>query len=351
MAEPLGFCIVGCGMIARFHVRALQEIPHARIAALVSRSGDNAQKLIHETGLPPVPIFRTVDDAVQAPGVDAVIITTPSGAHREPALIAAQAGKHVVVEKPLEITGPRCQEIIDACARANVQLCTIFPSRFADSSRVLKAAVDAGKFGRLTLGETTCKWWRSQAYYDEGGWKGTQALDGGGALMNQAIHSVDLLLWMMGEATHVSGFTATLAHERIEVEDTAVACIRFRSGALGVIQAATSIHPGYPKTIAVHGDRGSAVIEQEDVIRWDFTPETDDDVKIKQRFAARVGASGGAADPKAISHEGHRRQLADFIEAVRTHRPPQVDGREGKRAVDLICAIYESARTGRTITL
>jgi predicted dehydrogenase len=351
MAEPLGFAIVGCGMIARFHVRALQEIPAARVAALVSRSGDNAQKLIQETGLPAVPIFRTIDEAVRAPGVDAVIITTPSGAHREPALVAAQAGKHVVVEKPLEITGPRCQEIIDACAQAKVQLCTIFPSRFADSSMVLKAAVDAGKFGRLTLGETTCKWWRSQAYYDEGGWKGTQALDGGGALMNQAIHSVDLLLWMMGEATHVSGFTATLAHERIEVEDTAVACIRFKNGALGVIQATTSVHPGYPKTIAVHGDRGSAVIEQEDVIRWDFTPETEEDVKIKQRFASRVGASGGAADPKAISHEGHRRQLADFIEAVRTNRPPQVDGREGKRAVDLICAIYESAKTGRTIAL
>lgn len=351
MPEPLGFAIVGCGMIARFHIRALQEIPSARVAALVSRTKESADKLIDEIKLPPCPVFNSVEEAVKAPGVDAVIITTPSGVHRDPALIAAKAGKHVVVEKPLEITGPRCQEIIDACNHAKVQLCTIFPSRFADSSVVLKSAVDAGKFGRLTLGETTCKWWRTQQYYDEGGWKGTQALDGGGALMNQAIHSVDLLLWMMGDATHVSGFTATLAHERIEVEDTAVAVIRFKNGALGVIQATTSVHPGYPKTIAVHGDKGSAVIEQEDVLRWDFTPSTADDAKVKERFAAKVGVSGGAADPKAISHEGHRRQLADFVDAVRGNRAPKVDGREGRKAVDLICAIYESNRTGRTVAL
>src|SRR5439155_4968969 len=143
------------------------------------------------------------------------------------------------VEKPLEITEARCDRIIEACDKHRVQLCTIFPSRFGDANNALKAAVDAGRFGRLTLGETACKWWRTQAYYDDGGWKGTQALDGGGALMNQAIHNVDLLLWMMGDAAAVSGLTATLAHERIEVEDTAVAAIRFRSGALGVLMATT----------------------------------------------------------------------------------------------------------------
>jgi UDP-N-acetyl-2-amino-2-deoxyglucuronate dehydrogenase len=351
MTDSIGFAIVGCGMIARFHVQALQAIPGARIAALVSRTAASANKLIAEMGLPSCPVVSTVDEAVSLPGVDAVIITTPSGAHREPAMVAAAAGKHVVVEKPLEITPGRCDDIIRACKAGGVKLCTIFPSRFADSSQALKQAVDSGRFGRLTLGETTCKWWRSQAYYDEGGWKGTQALDGGGALMNQAIHSVDLLLWMMGDAVSVTGFTAMLAHERIEVEDTAAAVIRFRSGALGVIQATTSVHPGYPKTIAVHGDRGSAVIEQEDVLRWDFIPPTADDDAIKARFAAKVGASGGAADPKAISFEGHRRQLADFVDAIQCDRAPAVDGNEGRKAVELICAIYESNRTGRTVAI
>lgn len=351
MPDPLGFALVGCGMIARFHARAIAEIPAARVAALVSRTPANAHQLLQETGTPPCPVFTSVEEAVRATGVDAVVITTPSGAHLEPALIAAAAGKHVVVEKPLEITGPRCQQLIDACGRAGVKLCTIFPSRFGDANRALKAAVDGGRFGRLTLGETACKWWRSQAYYDDGGWKGTQALDGGGALMNQAIHNVDLLLWLMGPATHVTGFTATLAHERIEVEDTAVAVVRFAGGALGTIRATTSVHPGYPKTIAIHGDRGSAEVEQDDVVRWDFTPETAADRAVKERFAAKTAASGGAADPKAISHEGHRRQLADFVAAVREDRPPAVDGREGKRAVDLICAIYESTRTGRVVEL
>ena len=351
MPDPLGFALVGCGMIARFHAKALAEIPGARVAALVSRTPANAHKLLVETGTPACPVFATVGEAVAAPGVDVVVVTTPSGAHLEPALVAAAAGKHVVVEKPLEITGERCERIIAACDRHGVKLCTIFPSRFADANVALKAAVDGGKFGRLTFGQAATTWWRSQAYYDDGGWKGTLALDGGGALMNQAIHNVDLLLWMMGPATHVTGLTATLAHERIEVEDTAAAVVRFKSGALGVLTATTSAYPGYPKRIAIHGDKGSAVIEQEDVLTWDFDPPTLDDAEVRERFAAKVGASGGAADPKAIGHEGHRRQLADFVDAIRANRPPKVDGREGKRAVDLICAIYESHRTGRVVEL
>jgi UDP-N-acetyl-2-amino-2-deoxyglucuronate dehydrogenase len=349
--NDLGVCIVGCGMISRFHVRALADIPGVRVAALVGRDLAAPRRLADEMKLTGVGFYTDAAEAVKQPDVDIVVICTPSGAHLDPALTAANAGKHVVVEKPLEITPQRCDQIIDACDRNNVKLCTIFPSRFADSNRTLKAAVEAGRFGRLTLGETTCKWWRRQEYYDQGGWKGTQALDGGGALMNQAIHNVDLLLWLMGPATQVCGFTATLAHERIEVEDTAVACLRFANGALGVIQATTSVHPGYPKTIAIHGDRGSAVIEQEDVLRWDFNPPTPEDERVKERFAQKVGASGGASDPAAISHEGHRRQLSDFVAAIRENRPPKVNGREGRKAVAAICAIYESARTGRIIRL
>src|SRR5262245_8697239 len=327
-----GVAIVGCGMIARFHARALAEIPGAAIVAVADSDVPRAHKLAGELGLGADRVYAELPPLLARRDVDIVIVATPSGVHMEPAVAAANAGKHVVVEKPLEITLERCDRIIEACDRNRVQLCTIFPSRFADANRALKDAVDAGRFGRLTLGETTCKWWRSQAYYDQGGWRGTKALDGGGALMNQAIHNVDLLLWMMGPATHVSGSIATLAHERIEVEDTAVACLRFKNGALGVIEATTSVHPGYPKTIAIHGDRGSAVIEQEDVLRWDFTPESDADRGIKERFAQKVSASGGASDPSAISHVYHARQLTDFVQAVASGRPPLVDGREGCRA-------------------
>ena len=211
MNDSIGFILVGCGMIARFHAKAISEIPGAHIAALVSRTAASAEAFLGEMRIRRVPIFTSLDLALRSPGVDAVIITTPSGAHAEPALIAAAAGKHVVVEKPLEITGERCERIISACEKAGVKLCTIFPSRFGDANLALKSAVDSGKFGKLTLAETTCKWWRSQAYYDDGGWKGTLALDGGGALMNQAIHSVDLLLWYMGQPTEVTAHTTMLA--------------------------------------------------------------------------------------------------------------------------------------------
>lgn len=346
-----GFAIVGCGLIARFHARALADVPGAKLVTLVSRSAGNARKLADELGLKDVTLATDLQSVLTDSRVQVVIVATPSGAHLETAVAAAGAGKHVVVEKPLEITTDRCDRIISACDKNKVKLCTIFPSRFGDANIELKKAVDAGRFGRMTLGETTCKWWRPQSYYDEGGWKGTKALDGGGALMNQAIHNVDLLLWMMGPVTHVSGFTAMLAHERIEVEDTAVACLRFASGALGVIQATTSVHPGLPKTIAVHGDRGTVVIEQDDLLRWDFQPSQPADDEIKKRFAQKTGASGGSSNPAAISHVGHARQLADFVRAIETGGKPLVDGREGRRAVAVIEAIYQSAATGQTVKL
>lgn len=345
-----GFGIVGCGMIAGFHIRALAEVPGARVVALMDQVPGAADRLSTSSGLG-CATFTDLRPMLERKDVEVVIVSTPSGAHMESAVAAANAGKHVVVEKPLEITVERCDRIIQACEQNGVKLCTIFPSRFADSNRVLKAAVEAGRFGRLTLGETTCKWWRSQEYYDKGGWRGTWALDGGGALMNQAIHNVDLLLWMMGPAQQVTALTATLAHERIEVEDTAVACIRFQNGALGVIEATTSVHPGLPKTIAIHGTCGSAVIEQEDVLRWDFLPENDEDRAIRQRFAQRIGASGGASDPSAISHVYHARQLTDFVDALQTGKSPQVDGREGRRAVELIRAVYRSSQLGQPVNL
>lgn len=345
-----GFAIVGAGMIAGFHLKALSEIPGARVVSVIDSVPAALERFKDKHRLT-CDVYTSLEPALARKDVDIVIVSTPSGAHMESAVAAANAGKHVVVEKPLEITLERCDRIINACDKNKVKLCTIFPSRFAESNRTLKAAVDAGRFGRLTLGETTCKWWRAQSYYDQGGWRGTKALDGGGALMNQAIHNVDLLLWMMGPAKQVTGFIDMLAHERIEVEDTAVACLRFANGALGVIEATTSVYPGYPKTIAVHGDKGSALIEQDDVLRWEFNPELPEDKTVKERFAQKVGASGGSSDPSAISHVGHTRQLADFVEAIHTGRPPLVDGREGRRAVEVILAVYESAASNRPVSL
>ncbi|MES2791132.1 MAG: Gfo/Idh/MocA family oxidoreductase [Planctomycetota bacterium] len=345
----VGFGIVGCGMIASFHARAIQELPGSKVVAVHTSNPANAEKIAELVG--GCAIYTDYAEFLKHPGLHIVNICTPSGAHLDPAIAAAAAGKHVVVEKPLEITLERCDQIIAACAQAGVQLCTIFPSRFSPANMALKHAIDSGKFGRLTLGDTYVKWWRTQEYYDNGGWRGTWKLDGGGAYMNQAIHNVDLLQWLMGDVAEVSGFTGTLAHERIEVEDTGVAVLRFKNGALGVMEASTSAWPGLLKKTEIHGTKGSAIVEQDDVLLWKFDPETPDDQLTRERFAQKVGGSGGAADPKAISFQGHFKQLEDFVDAIQNGRKPFVDGAEGRKSVEIILAIYESAQTGRRITL
>lgn len=350
--RPHGFGIIGCGMIAEYHTRAINEIDGARVVAAFSRSEKNGAKIADlAKSKGECTIYDDLDAMLKRPDLDVVCICTPSGAHLEPALAAAKAGKHVVVEKPLEITLPRCDAIIGACDGAGVRLCTIFPSRFTEANRQLKAAIDAGRFGRLTLGDTHVKWWRTQQYYDSGGWRGTWDLDGGGALMNQAIHNVDLLTWLMGDVASVQAITATLAHERIEVEDTAVAALRFANGALGVIQAATSAFPGLLKRTEIHGDKGSARVEQDDVTLWTFAEAAPEDAAITAKIAGASGFSAGASDPRGINHAGHRDQLADFLRAIDSGGQPMVDGKEGRRSVEIIRAIYRSAELTEAVEL
>jgi predicted dehydrogenase len=345
-----GFGIIGCGMIAEFHTKAINEIEGARVVAAFSRSEKNGAKIV---GMAKggCQVYDDLDAMLAHPGLDVVCICTPSGAHLDPAVRAAEAGKHVVVEKPLEITLPRCDAIIRACDEAGVRLCTIFPSRFSEANLALKGAIDAGRFGRLTLGDTYIKWWRTQEYYDSGGWRGTWELDGGGALMNQAIHNVDLLQWLMGDVETVQALTATLAHERIEVEDTAVAALRFKNGALGVIEAATSAYPGLLKRTEIHGDRGSARVEQDDITLWEFQIKAPSDAKVHAEMARQGGFKAGASDPRGITHQGHRDQLADFLQTLDEARAPAVDGREGRKSVEIIRAIYESSRSGVAVRL
>jgi UDP-N-acetyl-2-amino-2-deoxyglucuronate dehydrogenase len=344
----LGFAIIGTGMISRFHARALADVRGATLVACYNRTAKKAQLFAKEHHCT---AYASVDELLRDQRVDAVTIATSSGTHMEPAVAAARAGKHVLVEKPLEVTLKRCDAIIRACAKHGVKLATIFPSRFHDSALKLKQAVDTGRFGRLTLCDAYVKWFRSQAYYDSAPWRGTWGLDGGGALMNQAIHSVDLLNWLVGPVAEVQAYTTTLAHQRIEVEDVATASLRFKNGALGVIEASTAVYPGYLKRIELHGTEGSAVLEEEDLKTWDFAKKARGDAAILQAMQSSRSTGGGAADPAAIGHQAHAKQFRDFVRAIQTDGTPAVGDCEGRHAVEIILAIYESAAKGKAAKL
>ena len=335
-------------MIANFHAKAIADVKGAKLVACQSQHAKDSEKFAATHG---GTAYTELKEMLADPAVDVVTICTPSGAHMEPAVAAAKAGKHVVVEKPLEITLKRCDAIINACAENDVLCSPVFPARFHDSSQLLKGAIDAGRFGTLTMGDSYVKWFRTQAYYDSGQWRGTWALDGGGALMNQAIHSVDLLTWFMGPVVEISAQTATLAHKRIEVEDVATASLKFANGALGVIEASTAAFPGMLKKIEIHGNEGSVVIEEEDIKTWTFAKMKARDKKIVEKYASMTETGGGAADPSAIGHAAHAKQFKDVVKAIKTGSPLAVNGAEGRRSVEIILAIYKAAEMGKTINL
>ena len=344
----LGFGIVGCGMIADFHARAIGDVQGAKLVACQSRSWRSAEQLAGRHGCR---AYRGLEEMLSDSEIDVVSITTPSGAHMEPAVAAARAGKHVVIEKPLEITLSRCDKIIEACKKNRVKLSVIFQSRFHLSTEDIRRAIELKRFGKLTMGDAYVKWYRKQDYYDSGAWRGTWELDGGGALMNQAIHSVDLLLHLMGPVAEVQAQAAMLGHKRIAVEDTAVATLRFKNGALGVIQASTATWPGSLKRIEIRGTQGSVVMEEEDITMWEFARGNRQDVVVRRRMKRRESGGGGASDPAAISHHGHVAQFRDVLNAIHRRRKPAIDGREGRRSVEVILAIYKAAKTGRTVKL
>jgi len=343
-----GFGIVGLGLIAEFHAKAIKAMEKGKLVACYSRSqtkADTFGKKYNCSG------YSSMNAFCSHPGLDIVTICTPSGAHLEPSLKIAEAGKHLIVEKPLEISLERCDKIIKACERNKVKLAGIFPSRFYDVTKIVKSAIDEGRFGKLVLGDVYVKWYRSQEYYNKGGWHGTWELDGGGALMNQSIHAIDLLQYFMGPVEAIQSFTETIGHKWIEVEDNAVAILQFSNGALGVIEGSTSVYPGFLKRIEISGTKGSAIMEEENLKTWSFVNEKPEDKIIRKRFAEKTETGGGVADPSAIGFHGHQRQFEDMVKAIETESKPLVDGYEARKAVKIILAIYKSAREGKKVKL
>ena len=337
MSKEIGFGIVGAGMVARYHARAIAETPGARLAAICRADAVRADEAEAELG---VPCEASLAALLERPDVDAVCLCTPSGLHAEQAVAAARAGKHVLVEKPMALRLADADAMIAACRDAGVRLGVVLQRRTDPDIRALHDAIRAGELGDLVLGTATVPYFRPQSYYDSAAWRGTWSLDGGGALMNQGIHLIDLLLWLMGGEAEVVGASGGAAQHEIEVEDCVVAALRFSSGARGTIAATTAAAPGFPHRVEVYGSRGGAQIEGDALVRWEG-----DAPRIRPQAPAAVAAGSGAS-PTGIGTLGHTLIMQDFVAAIREGRDPLVDGAEGRRSLALVLAIYEAAGLG-----
>jgi UDP-N-acetyl-2-amino-2-deoxyglucuronate dehydrogenase len=332
------FGIIGAGLIADFHAKAIESLNNAHLTGIC---GTNQRKVTALAEKYKCRAFTSIDEMLSSPEIDIVTIATPSGAHLEPAIEAARAGKHVLCEKPLEISLSRIDKMIKAHDDAGTRLGGIFNYRFSNALPYLKKAIKDGRFGTITYASVYVPWWRNETYYKDS-WHGTSELDGGGALMNQAIHMIDLLQLLMGPVDSLQAYVATLAHD-IEVEDTGVAVLQFRNKALGVIYGTTASFPGQFRRLEITGTKGTVIQVENSFKVWQFADQTEADNEIFNSFS-QIEGGGGVSDPGAIPFKPHAENIASFIDSVESGKPFEIDGPEARKAVEIVQAIYFSAR-------
>lgn len=331
--------IIGGGNISETHARAAREVPGVTIAAVFGSNADKVKRLASEHHASACTNFS---DFLSHRPMDFVAIGSPSGLHGEQGIAAANRGLHVLTEKPLEINTTRADALIAATEKAGVKLGVFFQDRFKADLLLLKKWVDGGLLGKLILADARVKWFRPPNYYGDSKWRGTRALDGGGALINQAIHTIDLLLWMCGDIRAVQGTRSTALHN-IEAEDTLVATLEFANGALGSVQATTSAYPGYPRRVELTGSQGTVIVEHDRLVTADLREKPAD-------FASTGNDRNASATSAAVSDvRGHAAAIADFVRAIETNGTPQCSGREGRKSVAVVEAIYEACVTGRRV--
>jgi predicted dehydrogenase len=350
MTSPVRIGILGAGSISDTHARAAQSIPGVEVAAVYGQNVDKARALAERCG---ATAYDSLARFLDHRPMEIVAIGSPSSLHASEGSEAANRGLHVLVEKPLDITTARADVLIDAADRAGVKLGLFFQDRLKPDVVRMKALVDAGALGTPVLASGRVKWFRSTQYYGDSRWRGTFAYDGGGALINQAIHTVDLLLHLAGPIASVEATTATRLH-RIEVEDTVVATLQFASGAIGVFEASTAVYPGYPRRLELTGSHGTMILDHDSLVAVDLTPEGQavaGDVVAPAPPAAPAASAQNAASATVSDATPHRRIIEDFIAAIRTGGEPICSGREGRRSIAVVEAIYASARGGRRATI
>jgi UDP-N-acetyl-2-amino-2-deoxyglucuronate dehydrogenase len=336
--DRVNFAIVGAGVAAGFHRQAIEANADlgARLEAIAHYNPERFDAIGAEFGAPCV----TLDEVLADPEVNVVCICTPSGQHAEQAIAAARAGKQVLVEKPMALSLKEADAIIDACHEAGVKLGVTLQRRAEPLFTRIHEAVEAGDLGELTLGLVTLPYYRSQVYFDRADWRGRWALGGGGVLMNQGIHLLDLLVWYLGDVVDVLAHADTLQRD-IEVEDTLVATLRFANGALVTVTATTTARPGFPHRLELYGTNGGIQVEGESITRWDLVDPSQ--ASVVPTVTGAITGAGAGGDPRDISPTGHINILRDFIEALQEDRPPGVDGTEGRRSLAAVLMIYEAA--------
>jgi UDP-N-acetyl-2-amino-2-deoxyglucuronate dehydrogenase len=340
--RPFGFGVIGCGNISTAHAGAITKAEGAELVAVADILEDKAKACAERYGAKAW--YTDYQELLKRDDIDAVCICTPSGIHSEVAVAVAGAGKHMLCEKPLDISIPAMDRMVEAARKKNVKLAGVFQRRTYASSMKIREAVANGELGKMVLADAILKHYRSQAYYDSAGWRGTWALDGGGALMNQGVHGIDLVQWIMGDVESVFAKVGTLARN-IEVEDTALAIVTYKSGAYGVIEGATSVYPNVPFRLNFHGELGTITLQDQSIIKWEVLGEGAKDPGLAEESA------GALNDPRDISATGHLYHILDLMAAVREDREPFVNGEEAKKAVEVILAIYESSKCGKEIRI
>lgn len=362
--------ILGAGNISETHARAASEIPGVEIVAVWGGNAGRAARLAERHG---AVAYAELERFLAHRPLDVVLVGSPSGLHAEHARAAARHGLHVLVEKPLDVTTARVDDLIAECQRAGVKLGVFFQERAAPDIQWLRRFVAAGGLGRIILASARVRWFRPPDYYAGSRWRGTWALDGGGALMNQGIHTVDLLVWLLGEPTRVFARASTMLHD-IEVEDTAVACLEFASGALATLETTTAAYPGFPRRLELTGSEGTVILEGNNVVSLELRTRGHEPPPSSVGGTARAdgtasgigvavalgpgGAGGGAASQaeRAASAtvsdtSGHRAVLEDFLRAIETGARPLCDGHDARLSITTVEAIYRSARDGTLVRL
>ena len=360
------FGLVGCGVIGPTHAAAIGQIADvAELVAVADVNLDRAKALAAKFGI--TKVYASDDALIADKDVDAVAFCTPSGLHADGVVKALRGGKHAIVEKPMEVSLAACDRMIAAERETGNKLAIISQHRFDHATVFVKDAVSSGKLGKLVLADMSVKWFRTQQYYDSGDWRGTWAMDGGGCLMNQGVHTVDLLQYLAGPVESVYARMATAAHERIEVEDVVVASLKFKSGAIGTLTASTSCFSGQPARLDLYGTHGSAIIEGDTLKYFKLTDGTTVTAAQASAHAQKV-ASGGTAsvqddgqtrlagenaanDPGAVWGDAHAAEFRDFANAIRTGGQPLIHGAEGRKPIEIIMAVYDSASSGREVVL